>query len=188
MELEDTMDWESDVLFWIRDNLTCGFMDSLMSAVSLLCTADIVWFILAAVLTYRKDTRRIGVTMILALVISIVICNGILKPTVARIRPYDEFGVSLIVPASTEFSFPSGHTTGVTVVTAILLKHFRGWGYLMSIFAILVMFSRMYLFMHYPTDILGGIAVGMASVALSYAIMAYVKRRKGVVVDGMQRI
>ena len=94
------MNWEAEVLFWIRDNLTCGFMDWLMSTVSLLCTADIIWFVLAAVLIYRKDTRKVGTILLLALIISIVICNGILKPTVARIRPYDEFGVSLIVPSS----------------------------------------------------------------------------------------
>ena len=180
------MNWEAEVLFWIRDNLTCGFMDWLMSTVSLLCTADIVWFVLAAVLIYRKDTRKIGVTLLLALIISIVICNGILKPTVERIRPYDEFGVSLIVPASSEFSFPSGHTTGVTVVTAVLLKHFRKWGYLMSIFAMMIMFSRMYLFMHYPTDILGGIAVGIVSVILAHIIMSYLERRKEGRIDGMQ--
>jgi undecaprenyl-diphosphatase len=157
-----------------------------MSTVSLLCTADIIWFVLAAVLIYRKDTRKVGVTLLLALIISIVICNGILKPTVERIRPYDEFGVSLIVPASSEFSFPSGHTTGVTVVTAVLLKHFRKWGYLMSIFAVMVMFSRMYLFMHYPTDILGGIAVGIVSVILAHVIMSYLERRKEGRIDGMQ--
>ena len=182
------MNWEAEVLFWIRDNLTCGFMDWLMSTVSLLCTADIIWFVLAAVLIYRKDTRKVGVTLLLALIISIVICNGILKPTVERIRPYDEFGVSLIVPASSEFSFPSGHTTGVTVVTAILLKHFRKWGYLMSIFAVMVMFSRMYLFMHYPTDILGGIAVGIVSVILAHLITSYLEKRKEGRGDGMQRI
>lgn len=180
------MNWEAEVLFWIRDNLTCGFMDWLMSTVSLLCTADIIWFVLAAVLIYRKDTRKVGVTLLLALIISIIICNGILKPTVERIRPYDEFGVSLIVPASSEFSFPSGHTTGVTVVTAVLLKHFRKWGYLMSIFAVMVMFSRMYLFMHYPTDILGGIAVGIVSVILAHVIMSYLDRRKEGRIDGMQ--
>ncbi|MBO5669069.1 MAG: phosphatase PAP2 family protein [Candidatus Methanomethylophilaceae archaeon] len=180
------MNWEAEVLFWIRDNLTCGFMDWLMSTVSLLCTADIVWFVLTAVLIYRKDTRKVGVTLLLALIISIIICNGILKPTVERIRPYDEFGVSLIVPASSEFSFPSGHTTGVTVVTAVLLKHFRKWGYLMSIFAVMVMFSRMYLFMHYPTDILGGIAVGIVSVILAHVIMSYLERRKEGRIDGMR--
>lgn len=180
------MNWEAEVLFWIRDNLTCGFMDWLMSTVSLLCTADIIWFVLAAVQIYRKDTRKVGVTLLLALIISIIICNGILKPTVERIRPYDEFGVSLIVPASSEFSFPSGHTTGVTVVTAVLLKHFRKWGYLMSIFAVMVMFSRMYLFMHYPTDILGGIAVGIVSVILAHVIMSYLDRRKEGRIDGMQ--
>ena len=182
------MNWEAEVLFWIRDNLTCGFMDWLMSTVSLLCTADIIWFVLAAVLIYRKDTRKVGTILLLALIISIVICNGILKPTVERIRPYDEFGVSLIVPASSEFSFPSGHTTGVTVFTAILLKHFRKWGYLISIFAVMVMFSRMYLFMHYPTDILGGIAVGIVSVILAHLITSYLEKRKEGRGDGMQRI
>ena len=179
------MGWEADVLFWIRDNLSCGFMDTLMPAVSLFCTADIVWFLLALFLIHRKETRRVGIILLVALIISIVICNLFLKPVVGRIRPYEVYDVSLLVPASTEFSFPSGHTTGVTVVTTVVCMYFRKWMYPMIAFAIAVMFSRMYLFMHYPTDILGGVAVGVISVMMSYMIVNAVYRKAGGTKDGV---
>ncbi len=181
------MGWEADLLFWIQDHLSCGFMDVLMPAVSLLCTADIVWFALALILIRRKETRRAGIVLLVALVISIVICNVILKPMVGRIRPYDVYDVSLLVPASTEFSFPSGHTTGVTVVTTVVCMYLRRWMFPMIVFASMVMFSRMYLFMHYPTDILGGVLVGMISVVLSYVLVKrFYDDRAGGVDSGVQ--
>ena len=183
----DTMGWEADVLFWIRDHLSCGFMDTLMPAVSLLCTADIIWFALALGLIHRRDTRRAGIILLVALVISILICNLFLKPMVGRIRPYEVYDVSLLVPASSEFSFPSGHTTGVTVVTMVVCMYLRRWMFPMVAFASLVMFSRMYLFMHYPTDIVGGVLVGMISVMLSYVIVeSFHGRDTGGVKDRMR--
>ena len=183
------MSGEADVLFWIQDHLSCGFMDFLMPAVSLLCTADIIWFLFALILIRKKETRRIGMILLIALLISIMICNLLLKPMVGRIRPYEVYDVSLLVPASTEYSFPSGHTTGVTVVTTVVCMYFRKWMWPMILFALTVMFSRMYLFMHYPTDILGGVAVGIVSVMLSYAIVKGLERyRAGKVEDGMQRV
>lgn len=180
------MDWEAEVLFWIRDNLTCGFMDFLMSAVSLLLTANILWFVVALALIYKKNTRRVGTILLLALIISIILCNGIMKPCFERVRPYVEYGVPIIIPENGGYSFPSGHTTSVTVITTILLKYYRKWGYAMMVFAVMVMFSRMYLFVHYPTDILGGIAVGIVSVILAHLIIGYIERRRGDTTDGMQ--
>lgn len=182
------MEWEADVLFWIHDVLSCGFMDALMAFVSNLCTGNLIWFLLVAILTYRKDTRYIGITLALALVISIVLCNGILKPCIDRTRPYVEYGIQIIVHDADGHSFPSGHTTGVTVVTTTLLIHLRKWGYVMIPFAATVMLSRMYLFMHYPTDIIGGIVVGTASVILAYVIMTHMCRRRGIPYHGIQRI
>lgn len=183
------MSGEADILFWIHDHLSCGFLDFLMPAVSLLCTANIMWFMFALLLIRKKETRRIGVILIIALIVSIIICNLFLKPMVGRIRPYNVYDVTLLVPANMEYSFPSGHTTGVTVVTTIVCMYFRKWMWPMILFALTVMFSRMYLFMHYPTDILGGILVGIVSVILSHAIVKGIEmHRAGKVEDGIQRV
>lgn len=182
------MYWEAEALFWIQDNLTCGFMDFLMTTVSLLCTGNLLWFAIAGILICRKDTRRIGFTLALAFVISMLVCNVTLKPMIERVRPFEEYGVTLIIPEPSDYSFPSGHTVGVTVMTTVLLKHFRKYGYAMAVFAVSVMFSRIYLFVHYPTDIIGGIVIGLISVLLSYVIIEHIYRRKGNTTYGIQRV
>lgn len=166
------MDWDAGVLMWIRDNLSCGFLDAVMPVISRICTADIIWFIAVLLMIRDRRTRKAGTVLLLALVISILIVNIILKPAVGRIRPYDALDVPIIVSPSSEYSFPSGHTTGVTVMASVLLlSGYRKAGYGMSVFVVMVMFSRMYLFMHYPTDIMGGILAGIASVAFAFAVL-----------------
>ncbi|MGN1044678.1 MAG: phosphatase PAP2 family protein [Candidatus Methanomethylophilaceae archaeon] len=172
------MDWDAGVLFWIRDNMSCGFLDAVMPIVSKICTADIVWFAAALLMICDRRTRKAGTFMLLALLISVVISNLVLKPAVGRLRPYDALDVPIIVSPSAEYSFPSGHATGVTVVASVLLMSgYRRTGCCMCVFAAIVMFSRMYLFMHYPTDIIGGVFAGIAAVAFASAIMISYERR-----------
>ena len=182
------MGGEADILFWIQDHLSCGFLDAIMPTVSLLCTADIIWFLFALTLMNKRETRRSGIVLLIALIISIVITNILLKPLIGRVRPYEFYDVTLLIPASSEYSFPSGHTTGVTVMAGFVYIYFRKWLWPTIIFALTVMFSRMYLFMHYPTDLLGGFVVGLISVALSYVMVeAFSGYVTGKEKDGIQR-
>ena len=111
----------------------------------------------------------------MALIVDLVLCNGILKNMVARTRPFDvNEGVSLLITAPKDFSFPSGHTAAS--FTAVSALYFAGEKKLWKIScaaAVLIAFSRMYLYVHYPTDILGGIIVGVLS---GFAGMAIIKK------------
>lgn len=138
----------------------------------------VIWFVLAAVLLIRKETRKAGVIVIAAMVIDYTFCNLLLKNLIQRTRPCDvNTAITLLVSRPTDYSFPSGHTAlSFAALTGIWLTGtFRKWRIPLLIFACLIAFSRMYLYLHYPTDILGGIAVGVFCGWLSYQIFQRVK-------------
>lgn len=152
---------EIDALIWIRDNMSCGFLDSAMPAVSLSVTADIIWFAASLLLMVRKDTRRIGAVLFLAEVLCIILGNVILKNVFERPRPFDAYPFELIVTEPSDWSFPSGHTAGSFAAATVALMHSRKIGYAMLAYAAVVGFSRLYLCVHYPSDVFGGAMLGV---------------------------
>ena len=162
---------EIEFLNWIQDNLACGFMDGAMSFVSLSVTANIIWMVLGVYFLYRKDTRTLGAVLLLGLGICMLLGNGIIKNVVQRPRPFMDYPFDLIIGDPTGWSFPSGHTTGAfTAATCVFLFN-RKLGAALYGYAALVAFSRMYLYVHYPTDILGGIVLGVFSALLAYCVV-----------------
>ena len=101
---------EFAILDWIQQHLRCGFLDTVLPAVSWICNHGEVWIILAAVLLRKRD-RWVGVSVALALVLDLVCCNLILKPLVDRVRPFAvNTAVELLTAPPLDASFPSGHT------------------------------------------------------------------------------
>ena len=115
-----------------------------------------------------------------ALLVDLVICNGILKPLVHRIRPFDvKTGIELLVKRPTDYSFPSGHTAAsFASVTALYLAGEKKLWIPALVLAVLIAFSRLYLYVHYPTDVLGGVVAGLAAGALGYWLMKKVSELK----------
>lgn len=138
--------------------------DVVMPLITKLGNGGIVWVVLAAGLLACKRTRKSGVILAAALAADVIVCNGILKNAVQRIRPCDvNTSVDLLIHRPTDFSFPSGHTT--ESFAAVSALYFAGEKKLWKpalFLAVLIAFSRMYLYVHYPTDILGGMIVGIA--------------------------
>ena len=115
-----------------------------------------------------------------ALLVDLVICNGILKPLVHRIRPFDvRTGIELLVKRPTDFSFPSGHTAAsfASVMALYLAGEKKIWISSLGL-AVLIAFSRLYLYVHYPTDVLGGVVAGLAAGALGYWLVKKVSELK----------
>ena len=152
---------EIDALIRIQDNMSCGFLDSAMPAVSLSVTADIVWFAASLLLMTRKNTRRVGAVLFLAEVLCIVLGNAILKNVFERPRPFDAYPFELIVPEPSDWSFPSGHTAGAFAAATVALMRSRRIGCAVLAYAALVGFSRLYLCVHYPSDVIGGGVLGV---------------------------
>ncbi len=155
------------ILDWIAENLWCGFLDAVMPVITLLGDAGIFWIAIAAVLLFIPKCRKIGLGMGAALIIGLLVCNVTMKPLFARIRPYDyqlqHFGrqIKLLIEAQHDFSFPSGHTLASFEAATVLTIHSRKAGIPALILASLIAFSRLYLYVHYPTDVLFSVVMGI---------------------------
>lgn len=156
------------ILDWIQEHLQCTFLDKTMPIVTLFGDGGVFWIGVAVLLLFFAKYRKTGFSMGMALVLGLVVCNITLKPLVARIRPYDfqlqEFGreISLLISAQHDFSFPSGHTIASFEACTVLLLHDKRMGIPATVLAILIAFSRLYLYVHYPTDVLVSLVLGIA--------------------------
>ena len=148
--------------------MQCAFLDKTMPIVTLFGDGGVFWIGIAVLLLFFAKYRKTGFSMGMALVLGLVVCNITLKPLVARIRPYDfqlqEFGreISLLISAQHDFSFPSGHTIASFEACTVLLLHDKRMGIPATVLAILIAFSRLYLYVHYPTDVLVSLVLGIA--------------------------
>ena len=174
---QDVQGVELAVLDWIQAHLRCGFLDAVLPAVSWTCNHGELWIALAAVLLLLKKHRWTGVSLSFALLLDLLCCNMVLKPLVGRLRPFAGNAVELLIPPPVDASFPSGHTA-VCFAAVFALKAAGSplWKPALAV-AVVVAFSRLYLYVHWPTDVLGGIAVG-AAVGLAGAWMAKKLRKR----------
>lgn len=154
---------ELGILDWIQANLRCGALDVLMPALSWTCNHGEIWIVLAAVLLAVKRYRRQGLAVGCALVTDLVLCNLILKPLVGRVRPFVIHPVELLVPPPTDASFPSGHTAAsFAAVFALKASGSPLWKPALAV-AVAMAVSRLYLYVHWPSDVLFGALVGAAA-------------------------
>lgn len=167
---------EFTILDFIQSHLRSGIGDFMMTLITTMGNGGALWIILSVILMISRKYRRTGFLMISSLIFSALICNIILKPLVARPRPCDlNTAIQLLIVKPDDFSFPSGHTaSSFAAVTAAYLAREKYW-YITLIPASLIAFSRLYLYVHYPTDIIGGIVFGVLSGILAYFFEKLIK-------------
>lgn len=166
------MAFEFTILDFIQQHLRSDWMDKIMVAITHLGDAGIVWIVLTLVLLLIPKMRKVGIVLAVALVFDLILCNCIVKPFIARIRPYDiNTAVELLVGRQVDYSFPSGHTAAGITCTVALYAMRRKWLWKIALFlSILIAFSRMYLYVHFPTDIIGGVVLGVVCGILGYVM------------------
>ena len=154
---------EFAILDWIQTHLRCGFLDTVLPVVSWTSNHGEIWILLALCLLVFRKTRRQGITVAAALLMDLLCCNMILKPLIGRIRPFAvNPAVELLVAAPLDASFPSGHTAvSFAAVFALRAGGSPLWKPAM-VLAIVIAFSRLYLYVHWPTDVLAGMLLGAA--------------------------
>ena len=149
------------ILDWIAENLRCAFLDAFFPYFTFLGNGGWFFILTAVVLLCFKRTRKVGLAIGLALIFGLIFGNLTLKPLVARIRPFDARPcIELIISKPSEFSFPSGHTLAAFETATAIFMFNKKWGTYALIFAAVMGFSRLYLYVHYPSDVIAGAILG----------------------------
>lgn len=167
------MAWEFNLLYWFQ-SIHSEVGDAIWMFITKFGDHGIFWgLVMLFLLIFVKD-KRVGLTCFIAMVIDVLICNVILKNTVCRDRPcWIDTTVKLLVETPDDYSFPSGHT-GFSFAAAIsILQYNRKWGIAATILAGLIAISRLYLFVHFPTDVLAGLVVGVLASICAGILVRY---------------
>ncbi|MDY4168414.1 MAG: phosphatase PAP2 family protein [[Ruminococcus] gnavus] len=175
--MEAILQWDGQALLFIQEHIRQVWMDGFWKTITHLGDAGWLWIIFGIVLLIPKKTRKAGIAALAALAIGALITNVALKNIIARIRPYEVVeGLKLLIEPQSDFSFPSGHTCA-SIGAALAMYPFleRKWGIPLVILAVLISLSRLYVGVHYPTDVLGGAVVGAFA---AWGAVRIVKRRE----------
>ena len=136
------------------------------------------WIALTVLFLLLKKTRKVGGLMTCSLLLNTLVNNVLLKNLVARTRPYEIVdGLHRIIEAQSDYSFPSGHTgSAFAVAVVVFLMCPRKIGVPVLVFAFVIAFSRLYVGVHFPTDVLGGALIGAV---IAYLVCAVYRRKTG---------
>ncbi len=162
------MDWEFSFLYLLQE-LHNPVLDKIMLFITALGNEGILWIAIAILMLFFKKYRKCGISMGIALILMEITGNLVIKEIVMRDRPcWIDPSVEMLLKVPSSYSFPSGHTfAGFAASVTIFLNH-KKEGIAAIALAALIAFSRMYLFVHFPTDILGGIVFGIGIAVLVY--------------------
>jgi len=176
---EFLLNLDGAVLLWVQEHLRGPLSDALFVFYTTLGNAGLVWIAISAFLLLFKRTRRAGVMGLAALLASFVCTNLILKPLVHRIRPWLVVeGLTTLISEGDPHSFPSGHTSAAFAAACAWRQHLpEGWGNLALVCAALMGFSRLYVGVHFPSDVLAGALVGCLSAWVAYQCKKIVSHR-----------
>lgn len=180
------------ILDWIQANLQSEFMDFIMPIITMFGDDGIFWIACAVILMFTKKYHKTGLGMGFAMLIGLLVCNVTLKPLIARLRPYD-FQLQIlgnevmiasdkimdIIYSMHDFSFPSGHTIASFEACTVLMLNSKKMGIPATILAILIAFSRLYLYVHYPTDVIFSVFAGIAFGFLGNWLAGLIRVHKG---------
>ena len=169
------LDWS--ILHGIQA-LSCPFLDFLMPKITALGNGGAIWLAAAGGLLCTRKYRKQGLILLGGLAAGVLIGNGLLKHLVARPRPcWLDPSVHLLISVPTDYSFPSGHTLSSVIGASILTRTDRRLGYIAIPLAALIAFSRLYLYVHFPSDIPGAALLGLLIGALAWCTPSLLKKR-----------
>lgn len=166
-------DFELNILNTIQQ-MHHPILDSIMVFFTTLGNNGMIWIGLTFVCLLLKKTRKIGILLAIGLLLNLIVCNGILKPLVNRLRPFTYNDIHLLIPKPKDPSFPSGHTAASFVCVMILFLMKQKGKYLVLLIAVLIAFSRLYLYVHFPSDVLAGVVLGLC---IGWFVVFFFKKR-----------
>jgi undecaprenyl-diphosphatase len=169
---------DENLLTLIQQNASTLFLDKIMPIISFLGNAGLIWIAAGIVMTATKKHRKMGIAVLLSLVLCALFGNILIKPLIGRIRPCDINGdIVLLIKRPHDFSFPSGHTMASFGAAVTMLIYNRKIGAAAILLAVLIGFSRLYLYVHYPSDVLAGAVLGTIMAFISACIVRSAENR-----------
>lgn len=163
---------DGDILLWIQNNLRAGWLDPIMKFITYLANGGALWIGICVLLLILKKTRTTGLVCSCSLAATFLINNIILKNIVARTRPYEVVeGLNRIIGAQSDYSFPSGHSGASFAVAVVMFMEMpKKYGVPALIVATLIALSRLYVGVHYPSDVIAGILTGTLYAVITVTI------------------
>ena len=138
-------------------------LDRFNPFITSLGNVGIVWIVIAVWLLISKKYRKEGMMVLAALLLTTILGEGIIKNLVQRQRPCAGMSAaSLLVAKPLTYSFPSGHTASSFAAAGVIAANIKRYRVFAILLAVMIAFSRLYLFVHYPSDVLAGMALGIA--------------------------
>lgn len=169
---------EGNLLLLIQEYLRFPIVDDVMIFITELGDRGFVWIVLGIIFLFPRKTRRAALLSLLSLVCAHLLCNEVLKDYVCRIRPYEVLeGLRILIDAPTDYSFPSGHAMCSFAAAIVYFRHQpRRLGVPMLVLAVLISVSRLYIGVHYPSDVVMGAVLG--TIIAVIFILLFGKRNK----------
>lgn len=170
---------DNTILQFIQINMNNSIMDKIMPLITGLGNGLTIWLLIGVILVINKKYRRYGIMIIISLTLCFIVGNLSLKPLVARVRPFDISPLldGLLIIAPSDFSFPSGHTMCSFTTSIIIFYMNKKIGAFALIVSSLIGFSRLYLYVHYPSDVLCGMIIGIFIGVISIIIFNNIENK-----------
>lgn len=171
--------FDAAILLWLQNVVRNPVLNPIMIFITHLGDKGLFWIALTLILMIFRKTRRTGVTSAVAMVLGLLVVNIVLKNWVARVRPYELIeGLQLMIEKQHDFSFPSGHATNSLACAWVLFRRLdKKYGVPALILALLISFSRLYVAVHYPTDVFAGIIIGILSAEAAIRIVKALRKK-----------
>lgn len=150
------------ILDFIQNTIRCEFLDYVMAFFSYLGEAGGIWIITAIIMLCFRKTRATGVMIICAVAIGLLIGEIGMKNIIGRLRPFVQNpAIEPNISPPSGYSFPSGHSCSSFAAATVIFMQYKKIGILSLVVATLIAFSRLYNYVHFPTDVIAGILLGI---------------------------
>ena len=180
--MDTVTNFDFSILNFIQEEFRCGLLDGVFGLFGAVGNMWLIWIVLSIVMLFFKKTRTAGILALLSMGLGYLLGDIVIKPIVQRPRPFtfdsdlNMFrNADLISKKPGNFSFPSGHSAAAWAFATTLLVKRRTLGLIAVVPAVLMMFSRLYLYVHFPSDVLCGALLGAAS---AFVVMLIFKKTR----------